>query len=237
MSKSLPSSDAVRSKVKPSKDPLGLTDLDRVKKLLADGVRASSLGIAILDSETRFMSVNASIARETGVGLDQHFGKTSRELVGGDLAKQIEPTYEKVFRTRKSATLLLTGHVRDTPEFGYWLDHLFPIVGRSGRVEQLGLFVVNVTAEKAAREIFDNLTINSRRQMAGASGLLAKFDESIRRYHMFLRTTFEDLAYPFAEIGRKVDRFRWSIEQVDYEISEMRELIYTVISQFSIPRC
>jgi len=133
--------------------------------------------------------------------------------------------------------VLLTGHVRDTPEFGYWLDHCFPIIGRSGRVEQLGLFVVNVTAETAAREIFDTLGTDSKRQMADAAGLLAQFDESIRRYHMFLRTTFKDLAHPFTEIGRKVDRFRSSIEQLDYEISEMRELIYAVISQFSIPRC
>ena len=97
--------------------------------------------------------------------------------------------------------------------------------------------MVNVTAETAAREIFDTLGTDSKRQMADAAGLLAQFDESIRRYHMFLRTTFKDLAHPFTEIGRKVDRFRSSIEQLDYEISEMRELIYAVISQFSIPRC
>ena len=224
------------SKVKRSKDPRGLTDLDHVKKLLAAGVRASSLGVAVLDSQTRFESVNDSVARATRVGADQHVGKTSRDIVG-DLAKQIEPTYEKVLRTRKSASVLLAGHVRDTPEFGYWLDHCFPIIGRSGRVEQLGLFVVNVTAENAAREIFDTLGTDSKRQMADAAGLLAQFDESIRRYHMFLRTTFKDLARPFTEIGRKVDRFRSSIEQLDYEISEMRELIYAVISQFSIPRC
>ena len=215
--------NAVGSEVKRSQDPRGLTDLDHIKKLLADGVHASSLGVAVLDSQTRFESVNASIARGTRVGADQHVGKTSREIVG-DLAKQIEPTYEKV-------------HVRDTPEFGYWLDHCFPILGRSGRVEQLGLFVVNVTAEKAAREIFNTLPTNSKLQMADAAGLMARFDESIRRYHMFLRTTFKDLADPSTEIGRKVDRFRSSIEQVDYEISEMRELIYAVISQFSIPRC
>jgi hypothetical protein len=226
----------VGSKVKRSKDPRGLTDLDHVKKLLAAGVRASSLGVAVLDSQTRFESVNDSVARATRVGADQHVGKTSRDIVG-DLAKQIEPTYEKVLRTRKSASVLLAGHVRDTPEFGYWLDHCFPIIGRSGRVQQLGLFVVNVTAEKAAREIFDTLTTDSKRQMAEAAGLLAQFDESIRRYHMFLGATFKDLAYPFTEIGRKADRFRSSIEQLDYEISEMRELIYAVISHFSIPRC
>jgi hypothetical protein len=132
-----------------------------------------------LDSQTRFASVNDSLSRQGRAEADQRVGKTSREIVG-DLAKQIEPTYEKV-------------HVRDTPEFGYWLDHCFPILGRSGRVEQLGLFVVNLTAEKAARAMFDTLTTDSKRQMADAAGLLAQFDESIRRDHMILRTTFKDL--------------------------------------------
>jgi len=152
MSKAIRSRDAVGSKVKRSKDPRG--HLDHVKKLLSDGARASSLGVAVLDPQTHFESVNDSIARE---GRDGHVGKTSREVVS-DLAKQIEPTYEKVLRMRKPASVLLTGHVRDTPEFGYWIDHCFSIIGRSGRVQQLGLFVVNVTAEKAAREIFDTLT-------------------------------------------------------------------------------
>ena len=236
MSAATRSSGTVRSKLKPSKGPLEPTDMDHVKKLLADGIRASSLGIAVLDSETRFESVNASLARETRAGAEQHVGKTSREVVG-DLAKQIEPTYEEVLRTRKPASVLLTGHVRDAPEFGYWFDHCFPIIGHSGRVQQLGLFVVNITAEKAAREIFDTLPMGSKRQMADAAGLMARFDESIRRYHMFLRTTFEDLGHPFTESGRKIDRFRSSIAQVDYEISEMRELIYAVISEFSVPRC
>ncbi len=211
-------------------------DPDYLKRLVAASVRACSLGVAVLDLETRFASVNASLACETRTQVDQHVGKTSREIVG-DLAKQIEPTYEEVLRTRKPASVFLAGHIRDTPEFGYWLDYCFPILDRSGRMQHLGLFVVNITAEEAAVEIFNALPTDSKRQMAEAAGLLNKFNESITRYHRFLRRTFEELAWPYTETARKVDRFRSSVRDLDNEISGMRELIYEVISQFSIPRC
>ena len=236
MSKAIRNRDAVRSEVKRSQDPRGLTDLDHVKKLLAAGARASSLGMAVLDSQTRFEAVNASMSREMRIAPNDLIGRTSHELLG-DLVLPTEKVHERVLSLGQPESLLIKGRVRNTPEFGYWLNHYFPIKDSSGRVQQLAVFGVNVTAEKAAREIFDTLTTDPKRQMADAAGLLARFDESIRRYHMFLRTTFKDLADPSTEIGRKVDRFRSSIEQVDYEISEMRELIYAVISQFSIPRC
>jgi hypothetical protein len=207
-----------------------------LKKLLAAGTYASELGIAILDSQTRFESVNSTLAGETRASVNGHIGRTSREIVG-DLATQIEPTYEKVLRTGKSASVLLKGHVRETPEFGYWLDECFPIVDKSGRVQQLGLFVVNVTAEKASREILDSLALDSKVLRAGAAGLIEKFDEAIRHYHLDLRRNFKELACPFTEPARKVDRFRGSVERLDEEIREMRQLIYALISQFSIPAC
>jgi hypothetical protein len=214
----------------------GFRRSDRLGRLFAAGARATSLGIALLDSETRFELVNASLACETKTASDHHIGKSSREIVG-DLATQIEPTYEKVLRTAKPASVLLKGHVRETPEFGYWHDYCFPIVGSSGTVQQLGLFVVNVTAEKAAREIFDALTTDPKRMMAEADGMLAKFDKAITYFHSSLRNSLMQLAWPFTEAARKTDRFRSSIEQLDSEIEEMRELIYAIISQFSIPSC
>jgi PAS domain-containing protein len=209
---------------------------DHFKKLFAAGAHATSLGIALLDSQTRFEVVNASLARETRAPSDRHIGKTSSQVVG-DLARQIEPTYERVLRTGKPSSVLLEGHVRDTPESGYWLDHCFPIFDGSGRVEHLGLFVVNVTAEKASREILNSLATDSKLLRARDAGILEKLDESIRYYHWALRRSFEELAAPLTEPARKADGFHSSIQQLDDEISEMRDLVYTFISQFSIPGC
>jgi len=217
-------------------NPDRLNDPAYLNKMFAACARASALGFAVMDSQTRYEAVNASLARENQVSAHHHIGRTCREIVG-ELALQIEPTYEKVLRTGKSAPLLLGGHIRDTPEFSDWFEHWFPILDRTGCVNQIGVFVVNVTAEKATAEIFDALARDPKRLRAEAAGLLDKFDESIRQYHQYLRKSLEELANPLTEPHRKVDQFRSSLQEVDDEISAMRELIYAVISHFSIPTC
>jgi hypothetical protein len=207
-----------------------------LKGLFAAATRATSLGIAVLDSQTRFEVVNDALARETQASTDYHLGRTSREVTG-DFARQIEPTYESVLRTGKPASVLLTGHVRDTPEFGYWLDHCFPIIGPSERVQQLGLFVVNVTAENTCNEIFDALAADPKMVMAEAAGLLDDFNESIKTYHHYLTLSLDELGCHFTAAAKKMDRFRDSVRLLDTEIRNMQELICAVISQFSIPAC
>jgi hypothetical protein len=218
------------------RDPHPFAQPDYIKALLAAGVHAFNLGITLLDSQTRFESVNAALARETRASVDQHIGKTSREIVG-DLATQIEPTYEKVLRTGRPASVWLMGQVRDTHETGYWFDHCFPILDKSQRVQQLGLFVVNVTLEKASAEIFNALATNSKFLRAQAPGLIKKFDESVRVYHSSLKKSLKELACPSTEAARKVDGFRLSMERLDNDIGLMRELIYAVLDEFPIPKC
>ena len=208
---------------------------NHIRRLVAAGVRTWTLGIAVLDSQTRFESVNEALSQETRASIENHLGKTSSEIVGG-LAAQIEPTYENVLRTGRAESLVLAGHVRETPEFGYWLDHCFPIFDQSGRVQHLGLFVVNVTAENAAREIVDALAFDPKLLKAGNAGILGQFDEAVRIFHDSLENSFKELANPSTEAARRTDHFRSSIRDLDEQISKMRELIYLFISQFSVPR-
>lgn len=219
-----------------SAGPRRFQEQDYIQRLIASGSRASTLGIAVLDSQTRFQLVNSALSRETLAPPDQHVGKTSSEIVG-ELARQIEPTYENVLRTGKPDSVLLTGHVRDTPEFGYWFDYCFPIFDRAQQVQQLGVFVVNVTAEKAAREILDTLSIDPKHVQTAGAGILEKFDAAIWNYHSAMCLSLEQLASPFTEPARKAENFRSSIELIDIEISEMRELIYALVSKLSIPKC
>jgi hypothetical protein len=217
-------------------NPRRFEQADYMKELLAAGVRASNLGIMLLDSQTRFESLNAALARETRTPLERHLGKTTREIVG-DLAGQIEPTYEKVMRTGKPRSAWIVGHVLDTPEIGHWFDYCFPVFDGSHRVQQLGMFVVNVSAETVSTEIFNALATNSKVRMAHAAGILERFDESVRAYHSSLRMSLSKLACPTTEARRNADGFRLSMEQLDDDIQLMQELIYAVIAQLPVPEC
>jgi hypothetical protein len=91
---------ALLSKKGGAKEPSRLGCPEYVKALFAAGESATHTGICLLDTQTRFDWVNAALAKETRATVDQHIGKTSREIVG-DLATQIEPIYETVLGTGK----------------------------------------------------------------------------------------------------------------------------------------
>ena len=179
------------------RNPRRFEKLDYMKELLVAGVRASNLGIILLDSQTRWESLNAAITRETRIPVEQHIGKSTREIVG-ELARQID---------------------------------------KSRRVQQLGLFVVNVTAERTSTEILKALATNSKVRMAQAAGILERFDQSVRAYHSHLRMSLCKLACPSTEAARRADGFRLSLEHLDDDIRLMQELIYAVIAQFPVPEC
>jgi len=225
-----------QSRPVPTGDPRRFVQPDNIKKLLVAAASASSLGIAVMDSQTRIESVNSSLAREMRVAPNDPVGKTARELVG-EVVLPMEKVHERVLSLGQPESLLIRGRVRNTPDFGYWLNYCFPIKDGSGRVQQLGLFGVNVTAEKASVEIFDALATDPKLLTAKATGLLEKFDESINHYHWSLNQTFEELASPFTELPRKLDCFRSSIIDLDNEIGAMRELVYAVHAHFSIGEC
>ena len=221
---------------KSARDPGRFASPSYLKALFDAGSRASCLGVSLMDSQTRFESVNAALASETRATVNHHIGKTSREIVG-DLAIQIEPVYETVLRTGKPASVWLSGHVRDAVELGHWFDHCFPISDSSGRVQQLGLFVVNVTAEKESPAIFSALPGNSRFPAALSSELLLWLDEAIQGYYLGLELSFEELSHPSTEVARMADHFHSRVQRLDNEIRLIRELVYAVLDQFRIPTC
>jgi PAS domain-containing protein len=227
---------ALLSETMGAKEPGRFDCPDYVKGLFAAGERAAHMGICLLDNQTRFEWVNAALANETRATVDQHIGKTSREIVG-DLATQVEPIYERVLRTGKPASVWLAGHVRDTIEAGHWLDYCFPIPGSSHRVQKLGLFVVNVTAEKESAAIFDALAKNLPFAVDHCGQLLRGLDEAIQGYYLGLELSFLELSRHSAGVARNVDQFRSKLQQLDAEIRLIRELVYTIIDQFRIPSC
>ena len=219
-----------------AKEPGRLDCPEYVRALFAAGERAMHMGICVLDTQTRFHWVNAALANETRATVDQHIGKTSREIVG-DLATQIEPIYESVLRTGKPESVWLAGNVRDTIEAGHWLDYCFPILDSSQRVQQLGLFVVNVTAEEEATAILDPVAGNLPFEGDDCAQLLRGLDDAIQGYYLGLELSFLDLSRHHTDVARSVDQFRSKLQRLDGEIHLIRELVYAIIGKFPIPSC
>jgi hypothetical protein len=104
-------------------------------------------------------------------------------------------------------------------------------------VQQLGLFVVNVTAEKESAAIFDALPGNLPFAVDHCAQLLRGLDEAIRGYHLGLELSFLELSRHSTDIARNVDHFRSKLQGLDSEIRLIRELVYAVIDRFRIHAC
>jgi len=219
-----------------ARNPRRFEQPEYIKALLTVASRSVHLGITVMDSQTRFLSVNAALAYQCGRTADQHLGKTPHE-VSGDLSRQMEPTFEDVLRTGKPVSVWPAGQLRDNPEFDYWFNYCFPISDESGRVQQLGLFVLNVTAEEASNEIFDHLAFDSNFLRTDYSALLRELDEAIYGYHLGMSRSFQELSSPATDVARKADHFRLRLQHLDNEVRRMRELIRAVIAQLPIPKC
>ena len=60
---------------------------------------AAPVGLAFMDTEYRYVRVNEALAALNGHPVDEHFGRTLREVLGDELADEIEPFHRQVLET------------------------------------------------------------------------------------------------------------------------------------------
>ncbi|HWC15892.1 MAG TPA: PAS domain-containing protein [Terriglobales bacterium] len=103
------------------------------------------VGVAVYDNRFRYRAINEALASINGVPARAHLGKTLNQVLG-DFAAQVTRPIEEVFLTAQPvAGFEIAGKLPTRNEPGHWVVNYFPIKGPSGRVEQVGLVVVETT--------------------------------------------------------------------------------------------
>ena len=129
------------------------------------------IGLNIVDRELRFVQINELLAEINGVSVEEHLGKTIREILP-QIAPTIEPLFQQVLDTNQpvinmeiSAVLISQpGVMRD------FLVSYFPIPGEDNIPVGIGTVVIEITAlkraetalrerEEAFRAIFENAAV------------------------------------------------------------------------------
>jgi formate hydrogenlyase transcriptional activator len=118
------------------------------EQFLTAYLRASRVGICILDRNFRYVALNETLAEMNGVPATEHVGKTIREVLG-DLAEVIELELERVLKTGEAAfDLEISLTLRTRSEPGHWLEHYIPIKDAAGEIAQIAAIVVETTEKK-----------------------------------------------------------------------------------------
>jgi PAS domain S-box-containing protein len=127
--------------------------------------RTAPIGLAFVDTQLRYVSINDYLAEVNGAPADTHVGRTVREVFP-ELADRIEPIYRQVIETGLPVVdVEIHGTTSAHPEVERtWLVSRYPVKDLQGSVLGVNTVVQEITERKQAEE--------TRRELAHASRLI-----------------------------------------------------------------
>ena len=146
--------------------------LTEPEKLLAAYFSSSTVGLCILDSETRYLAVNKTLAAMNGIPAADHIGKTMVEILG-DAAGAIEPHFRRAFSSGEPVTNIeISANLPTRTATGHWLEHFFPIKNASGTVQRIAIIVIEITKQKELEQSLQHTSARLRKQVDRVQMLL-----------------------------------------------------------------
>lgn len=114
---------------------------------------AAPVGLAMMDTSFHYVRVNDALARMNGLPAEDHFGRTLRDVLGDELAAEIEPLHRQVLETGEP---VLDLHVhRAVPgapdDMRHWLVSYYPVRDVSDEKIGVGVVLTDVTEREQAR--------------------------------------------------------------------------------------
>lgn len=110
---------------------------------------AANAGLLILDSQLRYVQINAALAETNGVPVANHIGRTVREVLP-ELAVTLEPMLQGILDTGKP--ILDYDLVGETPKqpgiVRYWQASYYPLLDENGVVFGIGGIVIEISDRK-----------------------------------------------------------------------------------------
>lgn len=107
------------------------------------------LGLCVLDTQFRYLRINQRLADSNGFSVEQHLGKTVRDMVP-NLADSLEPLLQEIVQTGETRlNIAVSGETASQPGvIRYWDEHFLPIKRDDGQVIAINVTVVEITEHK-----------------------------------------------------------------------------------------
>lgn len=115
--------------------------------------RNAPIGLTILDRQLRFTRINQQLADINGFSIEDHLGRTVRELLP-DLADTAEPLLQEVLDTGEpKLNVELTGETPAQPGIRrVWSENFYPIKDLTGRTVGINIAAQEITDRKQAEQ-------------------------------------------------------------------------------------
>ena len=122
-----------------------LTDLELM-------FQSAPIGMCCLDTDLRYLRINAVLAAINGRPVSEHIGRTLREVLP-EIAPTLEPAFHEVLESGKPMlNVEVQGRVPSEPAIErYWICNYYPLVSPEGAVRGIATTVQEIT-ERTVRD-------------------------------------------------------------------------------------
>ena len=121
----------------------------------------SIVGIAVIDKQLRYKSINAALASMNGYPIEAHLGVAFPAVIGR-AAPRVLAAIRQVFRTGEPLyNLEIKAKLPTRESIGHWLESYYPLKDKNGQTREVVALVVETTErrrlEKSVRKLIDAL--------------------------------------------------------------------------------
>ncbi len=117
------------------------------EELLAAFFQSSTVGVAVLDANLRYVAVNQALAAINGAAAQSHLGKNVREVIG-EIGELIEQNLAQVLVMRQAVKFEVSGKLARGGKTVRWALDVFPVSRSDGSITRIGAIVLDLTASK-----------------------------------------------------------------------------------------
>ncbi|MEG4420328.1 PAS domain S-box protein [Microcoleus sp. LAD1_D5] len=139
--------------------------------------QTTPVGLAVLDTDLRYVRINQRLAQTNGLPVEMHIGRTVREIVP-DLADTAEPLLRHLLETGEpKRNLEISGETKAQPGVvRTWLQNWLPLKDTGGEIVGINVVVQEITDRKMAELALQES--NNRFQLAtrAIDGIVFEWD-------------------------------------------------------------
>jgi PAS domain S-box-containing protein len=108
--------------------------------------RSAPIGLCVFDTELRWVRLNQAIADINGVSIEEHIGRTPREVVP-DIGEQAETALRKILETGEPLLdFEMNGTTRSQPGvLRHWKERWVPIKDEQGQIIGISVAAEEIT--------------------------------------------------------------------------------------------
>lgn len=117
----------------------------------------SPVGLAVIDSDLRYIRINRQLAEWNGISVADHIGRHVGEIVP-DLTDQVMAALQQVLSGEPLLGIEITGPTRARPDgMSTWRQNWVPVYDETGTIHQIAISCEDVSDERAAQRALETL--------------------------------------------------------------------------------